>query len=182
MTARPGARPLPQPPGGLRNEAAWYEHEERMRPSYIAPQQQQAVYGAAAYAQQQGGYGGAGYAQPQRPYASPPTSPSARYQQQQQQQQQSRQAAYPFPGEQQQQGYAGALPPGAQAPYAYASQQQQYDYPTTPNRPRHSSMQPFPAHRLPNSQDPGYGGPPEAFEGMRGGTAFVVSRGAHFTQ
>lgn len=98
--ARPaGARPLPNPPptgwsnpnsnsnyGNGSNEsreAAWYEHEERMRPSYI--QQPHRNFSSPNPIMNNPNLG---------PSNLPPLSPSARYQYQQQQQQQT---YLPFP-------------------------------------------------------------------------------------
>lgn len=80
-TARPqGGRPLPQPPsapGYYSNDATWYEHEERMRPSYIQqpPVSPSARYNHAYNQQQQQN-------QPSRNYFPPSTKPFSPGQQQ----------------------------------------------------------------------------------------------------
>jgi serine/threonine protein kinase len=81
---RSSGRPLPQPPGMTNSyaerEAAWYEHEERMRPSYIM---------RPSHGNPNGGGGG---------IQAPPLSPSSRWQASTSVQQGVQTAQFPFPG------------------------------------------------------------------------------------
>lgn len=151
VMARPsGARPLPNPPASNSNslgwmtansngnssndssrEAAWYEHEERMRPSYI--QQPQRNF-TAPVPTSAGGIATNGNL--------PPLSPSARYQYQQQQQ-----AAYlSFPSNQNNQNQFQDQQRSNQQPQY--QQQHQQNSQQMPYRTFSNPQQPTPNQRF----------------------------------
>ncbi len=123
-------------------EAAWYEHEERMRPSYIHQHAPQPLAPTSHYNQQY----------PAQPRAQPPVSPSAYAQ---------HAYAHQYPVHQQQQqraspAYATQMPP----PHLqYTQQQQPMHYQQLQSPQRHAHPASSPSSRPPPSPSAKYANP-----------------------
>jgi hypothetical protein len=147
-----GSRPLPQTPLYPQDrDGAWYEHEERMRPSYISPSNytRPAAYNAA----------------------SPPLSPSAGWaampspQKQQQRNSKEQDQRFPFP---QSKSFS-------QAPLNAGSQAATSNETTRP-RPSHLNSAPSRLRSAKEAYQPfGYDNDDFQRAGMAKGSAFLVS-------
>ncbi|KAJ1026726.1 hypothetical protein NDA16_002324 [Ustilago loliicola] len=133
-------------------EAAWYEHEERMRPSYIQQPPPQPLAHSTQYNQS--------YASTAQPPVSPPAYASSNaYFAQQQQQQQQQPPAYPNPHYSQQQAYQQATPQRNAPPYPPARQQPQYIPQQPPPPQRYTQAAPPQSSRPPPSPSAKYANP-----------------------